>query len=430
MMRDAITAKPVNRVMIWGMVLGLLTTTAPAVAITWGEVDVDNEYPNVGAIIVDLGGTIGVFQMCSGTLVHERVVLTAGHCTDAAQDWLSQGALGVYVSFDLDTTAPGVELLPIAGIITHPEYDAPADPLNQHDVGALVLVHSVTGIQPVVLPDPGLLDQLKRDRVLRPLGGSDVARFTFVGYGEGIDWHGGGPGGAGSPPQTTDGGLRQIAESTYTSLLTTYLHTGQNVLHDDAGTCLGDSGGPAFWEPDEFTRTLVGFTSWGDAMCVATGFAFRADIPDTLDFVAGVIAGLSLNIGWANVQWPSSIQHTLSTVTRTEKIYGQVWIDGFTSLPGPTAGLTAQVGLGPDGSYPQDNPEWGWEDATFNVDVGNNDEFWGNFLPLELGTFDYAYRYSTDGGVTWLYADLDGTGNGYDPSKAGALYVYPSSEDP
>ena len=45
-----------------------------------------------------------------------------------------------------------------------------------------------------------------------------------------------------------------------------------------------------------------------------------------------------------------------------------------------------------------------------------------------MGTFDYAYRYSTTAGLTWVYADLDGTGNGYDPAQAGSLTVVPSAD--
>ncbi|HEX5809630.1 MAG TPA: alpha-amylase family glycosyl hydrolase, partial [Anaerolineales bacterium] len=38
-----------------------------------------------------------------------------------------------------------------------------------------------------------------------------------------------------------------------------------------------------------------------------------------------------LTIGWANLQWPPSIVHTISAVTRTPDVYGQVWIDGYTN---------------------------------------------------------------------------------------------------
>ncbi|MCK4470768.1 MAG: alpha-amylase, partial [Anaerolineae bacterium] len=135
-----------------------------------------------------------------------------------------------------------------------------------------------------------------------------------------------------------------------------------------------------------------------------------------------------LIIGWANLQWPPSIVHTISALTPTENIYGQVWIDGHTNQPGPTEGLIAQVGYGPDGSDPDGNPDWIWVEAEFNVDAGNNDEFMGHLLPEEVGVYDYAYRYSTTGGRIWIYADLDGTGNGYDLAQAGDLTVNPSDD--
>jgi hypothetical protein len=133
-------------------------------------------------------------------------------------------------------------------------------------------------------------------------------------------------------------------------------------------------------------------------------------------------------IGWANTQWPPSIVHIISALTPTENIYGQVWIDGHTYLPGATEGLMAQLGYGPDGSLPDGNPGWMWVNAVFNVDAGNNDEFKAQLLPEVVGTYDYAYRYSTTAGTTWLYADLDGTGNGYAPAQAGSLTVEPSGD--
>jgi len=113
-------------------------------------------------------------------------------------------------------------------------------------------------------------------------------------------------------------------------------------------------------------------------------------------------------IGWANLQWPATIAHTISAVNRTPNIYGQVWIDGATSSPGPTDGLQAQVGYGPQGSNPNGNPDWLWVDTVFNVDAGNNDEFMASLLPDQTGSFDYVYRYTTTNGRDWLYADLNG----------------------
>jgi glycosidase/fibronectin type 3 domain-containing protein len=135
-----------------------------------------------------------------------------------------------------------------------------------------------------------------------------------------------------------------------------------------------------------------------------------------------------LTIGWANLQWPPTLTHTISAVNRTDNVYGQVWIDGVTNNPGPTETLRAQLGFGPDGSNPAGNAAWTWVDAHFNVDAGNNDEFVATMLPETVGTYDYAYRYTTTDGRDWVYADLDGIGNGYSTSQAGNLTVNPSSD--
>jgi glycosidase/fibronectin type 3 domain-containing protein len=135
-----------------------------------------------------------------------------------------------------------------------------------------------------------------------------------------------------------------------------------------------------------------------------------------------------LAIGWANLQWPPTMTHVISTVDRTDDVYGQVWIDGVTSRPGPTESLRAQLGFGPDGSDPAGNAAWTWVEARFNTDAGSNDEFVASLLPESVGAYDYAYRYTTTGGRDWVYADLDGIGNGYSTAQAGSLTVVSSGD--
>ena len=135
-----------------------------------------------------------------------------------------------------------------------------------------------------------------------------------------------------------------------------------------------------------------------------------------------------LVIGWANLQWPPTMNHTVSAVNRTPTAYGQVWIDGATSAPGATPTLRAQLGFGPDGSDPAANPAWTWVDAAFNVDAGDNDEFQASLLPETAGVFDYAYRYTTTNGREWVYADLNGIGDGYSAGQAGSLVVAPNAD--
>ncbi|MDX6512028.1 MAG: hypothetical protein QOE36_1532, partial [Gaiellaceae bacterium] len=137
-----------------------------------------------------------------------------------------------------------------------------------------------------------------------------------------------------------------------------------------------------------------------------------------------------LTIGWANLQWPPTMSHTISAVDRTDNAYGQVWIDGATSQPGPTDTLQAQLGFGPHGSNPVGNGAWTWIDAAFNGDVGNNDEYVASMLPDTVGTYDYLYRYSTTNGRDWLYADRNGpVGNtAAPPPNPGVLTVSASSD--
>jgi glycosidase len=136
-----------------------------------------------------------------------------------------------------------------------------------------------------------------------------------------------------------------------------------------------------------------------------------------------------LSIGWANLQWPPTMDHTISIINRTPTAYGQVWIDGETSKDGATPSLMAQLGFGPRNSSPDGNAAWTWVNAAFNVNAGNNDEFMASMLPEATGEFDYVYRYSTTNGREWLYADLNGPiPAGAVPPNPGRLTVAPSSD--
>ncbi len=137
---------------------------------------------------------------------------------------------------------------------------------------------------------------------------------------------------------------------------------------------------------------------------------------------------LTRKIGWANLQWPYTIN--ISPGDTTELIFGQIWIDGVTNQSGQAPDIVAEVGYGPDGSFPYDtltgapNPDWVWFPTVYNLDVGNNDEYMGTLVVPEVGVYDYAYRWSYQNGP-WEYADKSGINDGYDPAQAGELIVVP-----
>lgn len=264
--------KRISVVAATSLLLLFLVIVQPVAAITWGELDTD--HTNVGAMVADLPDR-GPLPICSGTLIHERVFLTAGHCTFDLDEW---GVTTVWVNFDPYALNPDTMLL-VEQVITHPDYGwGSPDP---HDIAALVLAAPVEDIEPATLPEEGFLDDLKSTGMLRDQ--AQGAGFVLVGYGGTLEW---------PPPAITYEDYRQVAVSEYKSLPGPWLHMSQNVLQENGGTCFGDSGGPAFWVDDEGNETIVGVTSWGDAQCVATSFNYRVDIPDSIAFIETVIAGL------------------------------------------------------------------------------------------------------------------------------------------
>ena len=98
------TIKQTRRLTILGAVIAILLAIAtPATAINWGKAD-EGRHPNVGAIMWQ-HPEWGWIPFCSGTLIDERIFLTAGHCT---YDGVPED---IRVSFDEDLTASDVQLL-------------------------------------------------------------------------------------------------------------------------------------------------------------------------------------------------------------------------------------------------------------------------------------------------------------------------------
>jgi hypothetical protein len=97
------------------------------------------------------------------------------------------------------------------------------------------------------------------------------------------------------------------------------------------------------------------------------------------------------------------------------------------TLDPPGAALTplilAEVGYGPQGSDPaQDLLLWDfgvWGSLVTNATATPGERA----VQIDIdyaaaGSYDVVARFSRDGGLTWLYCDLDGSTNGYDPAQA------------
>ena len=255
--------------------LSLMLVTPSAITITNGEPDGES-HPNVGMMIADVDGEPA--WSCSGTLIAERVFLTAGHC-------VGDGATGARVWFDTDVgdvpDYPYGGMVAIEGTpVPHPDYNWSS--VDTHDVGVVILDEPVSHIEPANLPEPDLLGELRKGGALRG-GYWDSEFFVLVGYGDALlSW---------PPPVFKFDLIRQVAESEYVALNPRYLHTSQKAVFDEEGTCFGDSGGPVFLVNPEGSEIIVALTSTGDAQCIATGLNYRVDTPAVLGWIESQAAG-------------------------------------------------------------------------------------------------------------------------------------------
>ena len=174
--------------LVASVVLLLLLGTSLTHAIIDGTLD-GNLHPNVGVVIFAVDGQL--ISPCSGNLIAPTVFVTAAHCLEFIQ---SQGATQVWVSFASQVVAD-VDFINVSNLDTstlipgtlHPNPAFDAHGPDPNDVAVITFETPVVGIDPAVLPTPGLLDELGQQNGLKD------QVFTVVGYGVNQRIVGGGP---------------------------------------------------------------------------------------------------------------------------------------------------------------------------------------------------------------------------------------------
>jgi hypothetical protein len=237
-------------------------------------IDVENRFSNVGAFIIavvdDDGNVVGRRPHCSGTLIHNQVFLTAGHCTGPGEFGIPP-FIRLFVSFAVDALDQAT-WLPAVHVATHPSLPpcpgpTGCDPTTQDvfhagdpgiaDHGLVFLSQPVVDIAPAKLAAPGFLETRKGARTSMTIVGYPLPRPDA----EETDWD----------------GLRRFRTSRLTA-----------VLDDDWATwslpsnlCFGDSGGPIFLNlrPAGGTETerLVANVSDGGIDCLSANTNARLD---------------------------------------------------------------------------------------------------------------------------------------------------------
>ena len=264
----------------------VLVTVIPAAAITGGQED-GNGHPYSALLLVP------GYTFCSGTLIDEDVVLTAGHCTSF---FTASDIAEVLVTFDPDAAVDPNTWEPTGGNwyhahswVTHPDY-VDADWPFTADYG-LVFLDEVAGIEPATLPEPYLLDELIGNT------GQTRGRFNDVGYGQsGVSFEQ-------KPYIRNFDFVRKVSTQRYNpsngavgTQDPMWLILQSNPSKNFGGGCGGDSGSGIFPASGQLGDTVVAVHTGGyrmgymNRLCGRmTSLNHRVDLPIGLDWIAPYI---------------------------------------------------------------------------------------------------------------------------------------------
>ncbi|HEU4722345.1 MAG TPA: trypsin-like serine protease [Gemmatimonadaceae bacterium] len=230
---------------------------------SWAQatIDLENRYPHVGVLMVwrvdDAGRPVELRGFASGTLIRDRVMVTAGHFTAPAT---SLGTLPpsvrIVASFSPTNPRDPATWIPAVRFATHPSMphcpppprcdptdDSLVAPLQTGiaDVGLVVLAHAPRGITPVRLAAHGALD------------GAEGAPTTIVGYGTTA------PLSDALPDSTRWDGTRRIR----TSKVRRVIDETWALWSLPSYVCSGDSGGGIFLRTPDGDRLVANVSDGG-----------------------------------------------------------------------------------------------------------------------------------------------------------------------
>ena len=140
------------------------------------------------------------------------------------------------------------------------------------------------------------------------------------------------------------------------------------------------------------------------------------DICDVaLDSILDFCPTAANTLDYYNLQWPATLAFPENEMT-DQFVYAQAYEAGLTdtTMGSAAAGIEAWIGYSSTDTDPS-GTGWTWEVATFNAEVGNNDEYAVDMQDLGLaeGTYYYASRFTLNAGP-FMYGGIlaDGSNGG------------------
>ena len=234
----------------------------------------------------------GVFA-CSGTLVSQRVLVTAAHCfsdSTSAFGTDGQGHARVEVTFDqqgfFTTPAPTEHMGTYYFDPGFAVAKGGVPGFDTHDVAIIVLDESLSGLGHASLPSIGLAATLATGTKL------DISGYGVQHFGK---------------PDPCDPNCKKQPDAFFTRFGATsnllsvgkgkqgeFVKISGNTSQGKGGQCFGDSGGPLFLSG---TSTLIAEASFGtNGNCSGVGYDFRLDTVEAQNFIFSTLASLSLSL--------------------------------------------------------------------------------------------------------------------------------------